>query len=49
MGDVRFFVLGPDIEARGLADKPVINGIEVVDYHGFVDLVAEHDVVQSWL
>ncbi len=49
MGDVRFFVLGPDIEARGLADKPVIDGIEVVDYHGFVDLVAEHDVVQSWL
>jgi tRNA 2-thiouridine synthesizing protein B len=49
MGDFTFYVLGPDIEARGLGDKPVTDGIEVVDYHGFVDLVAEHDAMQSWL
>lgn len=49
MGDFTFYVLGPDVAARGLNDKPLIDGIEVVDYEGFVDLVAEHDVTQSWL
>ena len=49
MGDLTFYVLGPDVSARGLDDKPLIDGINVVDYGGFVDLVAEHDVAQSWL
>ncbi len=44
-----FFVLGPDMEARGLSEKPLIDGISVIDYGGFVDLVAEFDSVQSWL
>lgn len=43
------YVLGPDLDARGLGDRPLIDGIKVVDYGGFVDLVAEHDTVQSWL
>lgn len=49
MEDLTFYVLGPDVSARGLDDKPLIDGINVVDYGGFVDLVAEHDVAQSWL
>jgi tRNA 2-thiouridine synthesizing protein B len=49
MGDLTFYVLGPDVSARGLDDKPLIEGINVVDYGGFVDLVVEHDVAQSWL
>ena len=49
MGDLAFYVLGPDVSARGLDDKPLIEGINVVDYGGFVDLVVEHDVAQSWL
>lgn len=48
-GDFSLYVLGPDIEARGLSGKPLIEGCEVVDYGGFVDLAAEHDMVQSWL
>jgi tRNA 2-thiouridine synthesizing protein B len=48
-GDFSFYVLGPDVAARGLGDKPLIDGFEVVDYEGFVDLVAEHDATQSWL
>jgi tRNA 2-thiouridine synthesizing protein B len=44
-----FYVLGPDVAARGLNDTPLIEGITVVDYEGFVDLVTEHDVTQSWL
>ncbi|MBL4711099.1 MAG: sulfurtransferase complex subunit TusB [Gammaproteobacteria bacterium] len=46
--DVSFAVLGPDLQARGLENK-LADGIKVVDYEGFVNLVAEHDSVQSWL
>ena len=49
MQDLKFYVLGPDVSARGLDDKALIDGITVVDYGGFVDLVVEHDVAQSWL
>ncbi|MDH3613743.1 MAG: sulfurtransferase complex subunit TusB [Gammaproteobacteria bacterium] len=49
MGDFSFYVLGPDVAARGLSDAPLIEGIDVVDYEGFVDMVAEHDATQSWL
>ena len=49
MGDLTFYVLGPDVSARGLDDTALIDGINVVDYGGFVDLVVEHDVAQSWL
>ncbi len=46
--NVSFAVLGPDLQARGLEGK-LADGIKVVDYEGFVNLVAEHDSVQSWL
>ena len=49
MSDVSFYVLGPDIKARGLSDDNVIDGIKVIDYDGFVDLTTEHNTVQSWL
>ena len=49
MSDLTFYVLGPDVSARGLDDVPLIDGIKVVDYGGFVDLVVEHEVAQSWL
>ncbi|HGG58648.1 MAG TPA: sulfurtransferase complex subunit TusB [Gammaproteobacteria bacterium] len=46
---LKFYVLGPDLKARGMSEDRLIDGIDVVDYGGFVDLTAEHDVVQSWL
>jgi len=49
MEDFSFFVLGPDIAGRGLDDALLIEGMSIVDYEGFVDLVTEHDVTQSWL
>jgi tRNA 2-thiouridine synthesizing protein B len=49
MSDISFYVLGPDIKARGLSDSNVIDGIKVIDYDGFVDLTTEHHAVQSWL
>ena len=49
MDDFSFYVLGPDVNARGLENKPLIEGMKVVDYGGFVDLVTEYDTVQAWL
>jgi tRNA 2-thiouridine synthesizing protein B len=49
MGDKKVFALGPDLEARGIAEDRVIDGIELVDYAGFVDLVEANDKVQAWL
>jgi tRNA 2-thiouridine synthesizing protein B len=45
---ISFAVLGPDLKARGVEGK-LADGIKVVDYDGFVDLVAEHDKVHAWL
>ncbi len=47
--DRKLYVLGPDLLARGLAADQVIDGIEVVDYEGFVELTEKHDKVQAWL
>jgi len=49
MKDCKIYVLGPDYKARGLSEDKLIEGVTVVDYGGFVDLVTEHDSVQSWL
>lgn len=48
MGRVSVYALSPDLEARGIKDR-VIDGVKLVDYGGFVDLVAEHRTNQSWL
>jgi tRNA 2-thiouridine synthesizing protein B len=32
-----------------MTEKNVIDGLEIVDYGGFVDLVTEYDKVQAWL
>jgi tRNA 2-thiouridine synthesizing protein B len=48
LGSVKVYALGPDLAARGMADR-VLDGVSVVDYGGFVDLVAEHNNCQSWL
>ncbi|MCC6211282.1 MAG: sulfurtransferase complex subunit TusB [Burkholderiales bacterium] len=42
------YALGPDLDARGMGAS-VIDGVKVVDYGGFVDLVIEHRTSQSWL
>lgn len=42
-------VLGPDLAARGIAEDKLVEGITVIDYAGFVDLVETNDKVQSWL
>jgi tRNA 2-thiouridine synthesizing protein B len=46
---LKLFVLGPDLNARGMTEERVIDGIEIVDYAGFVDLAATHDKVNAWV
>ena len=45
---LKFYALKPDTEARGMTAK-VLDGVTLVDYGGFVDLVAEHNTSHSWL
>jgi len=42
-------VLGPDLAARGISEDKLADGVDVIDYAGFVDLVESNDKVQSWL
>jgi tRNA 2-thiouridine synthesizing protein B len=48
MAGLKIYALGPDLAARGMSGR-VLDGVNVVDYGGFVDLVAEHNTCQSWL
>lgn len=48
MANLKVYALAPDMEARGVASR-VMEGVNLVDYAGFVDLVAEHNNCQSWL
>lgn len=48
MGRFTIRVLGPDLEARGLADR-IVDGVSMVDYGGFVELTVNNKTCQSWL
>lgn len=43
------YALGPDLSSRGIEQNRLLEGIEVVDYAGFVDLTVRNEKVQSWL
>jgi len=44
----KLYALAPDVDARGMSGT-LIEGITLVDYGGFVDLVVGHGACQSWL
>ena len=41
--NISFYVLGPDLDARGLDNSNLTNNIEIIDYKGFVKLVADNE------
>jgi tRNA 2-thiouridine synthesizing protein B len=45
---IELYVLAPDLEARAMSGA-LLAGVVPVDYRGFVELVAKHPRVQSWL
>jgi tRNA 2-thiouridine synthesizing protein B len=49
MGGVKFYVLGPDLKARGISEDKLLDGVEVADYAKFVELAATNDKVQAWV
>jgi tRNA 2-thiouridine synthesizing protein B len=48
MKDVSFYVLGADLNARGIDESKLIDGVKVVDYSGFVQLTVDSDKVSAW-
>ena len=48
MKSKKIYALKEDVNARGVQNK-LMDGIEQIDYAGFVDLVTQHDKVQSWV
>ena len=44
----RLFILAPDLETRGIDHERLVAGIELIEYHGFVELTVQNKVVQSW-
>ena len=45
----KFYVLGPDLKARGLDKSSLISNIEIIDHKEFVKLTVENDKIQNWL
>ena len=45
---LQVYALQPDCDARGMTAM-LAEGITLVDYGGFVDLVAQHTTTHSWL
>jgi tRNA 2-thiouridine synthesizing protein B len=48
MKRVKVYALAPDLDARGMTAR-AIEGVNLVDYGGFVDLVCAQPNCQSWL
>jgi tRNA 2-thiouridine synthesizing protein B len=46
LGDHQFYALDADLEARGI--EKVVEGIKIISYDGFVELVEKNEVV-PWL
>ena len=44
----KFYALAADLTARGINPNKIIDGIQVIDYAGFVELAANCDKIQSW-
>lgn len=44
--ETQVYALGPDLSARGI--EKTIDGVRVIDYSGFVELVEKHNV-SAWL
>jgi tRNA 2-thiouridine synthesizing protein B len=49
MASKKVYALSADIKLRGLSADRMIEGVELVDYAGFVDLTESNDKVQAWL
>lgn len=44
----RVYVLEPHLSERGLLGRPLLDGVRLVDFGGFVDLARDHEPIVSW-
>ncbi len=49
LNNFKFYVLDPDLKARGLDKNFLIPNIEIISYKGFVKLTVVHEKTQTWL
>ncbi len=45
----QIYVLNADLESRGIDRSELIEGVETIDYAGFVALAVRNHAVHSWL
>lgn len=45
---LEIYVLGPDLDARGVDRLRLLEAARPVDYHGFVELAARHSLSLTW-
>lgn len=44
----QLYVLQDDLKLNGLADLSLLNGVQTIDYAGWVALTVEHEVIHTW-
>jgi len=45
---VKFYVLAPDIQLRGIGTQTLASHIDIIDYVEFVGLTQQHEVTKTW-
>lgn len=48
LGTNRLCVLSEDVAVRGIAADELVEGIDIIDYAGLVELAVNNHVIQSW-
>ncbi len=46
---VKIFALGPDLDARGLGEKPLQDGIKRINYDELIELIVDSETLCSWM
>jgi len=48
LADHHLYALSADLMIRGIETEQIVEGIEVIDYTGLVELTVAHPLIQSW-
>jgi tRNA 2-thiouridine synthesizing protein B len=48
LADHHLYALSADLAMRGIEADRIVEGIEVIDYQGLVELTVAHPLIQSW-
>jgi tRNA 2-thiouridine synthesizing protein B len=48
LAEHRLYALSADLLMRGIDADRIVQGIEVIDYQGLVELAVAHPLIQSW-